>query len=216
MYDEVLGSFLLSLGRPGQQSGQGCPDGPECWSFGRTVRTCGPIARTAWFFCPDGRDVDPDRSNFNRPDFGPDGNFLGEKKGETTLIEQLERSTEKTGRAHQHRFGTLRARNWRARVGAPSLPAKQQGMVVLGTPLGSDAFVDAFLKTKTEFHAPLFSKIPAVPDLLHGGFRPPPWRGGSCLPEGIVGQQCAARVERPHRQARDFRILHIVAWESGR
>ena len=50
-------------------------------------------------------------------------------------------------------------------VGAHSLPAEQQGMVVLGTPLGSDAFVDAFLRQKIEAQASLFSKIPTVLDL---------------------------------------------------
>ena len=38
-------------------------------------------------------------------------------------------------------------------------------MVVLGTPLGSDAFVDAFVQHKARTHASLLSKIPAVPDL---------------------------------------------------
>ena len=50
-------------------------------------------------------------------------------------------------------------------VGSHSLPAEQQGMVVLGTPLGSDAYVDAFLRQKVDTQASLFSKIPAVPDL---------------------------------------------------
>ena len=44
-------------------------------------------------------------------------------------------------------------------------PAEQQGMVVLGTPLGSDAFVDTFLRQKIEAQASLFSNIPTVPDL---------------------------------------------------
>ena len=88
-------------------------------------------------------------------------------------------------------------------AGTPFRPAEQQGMVVLGTPMGSDAFVDAFVKTKTEVHAtrPSSPKFPnsrrsgpsgglvavahvcgsAVPlpapqpaALLHGGPRPPP------------------------------------------
>ena len=50
-------------------------------------------------------------------------------------------------------------------VGAHSLPAEQQGMGVLGTPSGSDAFVDAFLQHKIRTHTSLLSKIPAVPDL---------------------------------------------------
>ena len=47
-------------------------------------------------------------------------------------------------------------------VGAHSLPAEQQSMVVLGTPLGADAFVDAFLRQKSEAQASLFSIIPTV------------------------------------------------------
>ena len=65
--------------------------------------------------------------------------------------------------------GTLR--NCRNCLGAPhcklarSLPAEQQGMVVLGTPLVSDAFVDAFLQTKAGVHTSLLSKIPAALDV---------------------------------------------------
>ena len=50
-------------------------------------------------------------------------------------------------------------------VGAHSLPAEQQGMVVVGKLWGSDAFVDAFLNTKARVHSSLLSKIPAIPDL---------------------------------------------------
>ena len=50
-------------------------------------------------------------------------------------------------------------------VGDWTLPAEQQGMVVLGTPLGSHAFVAAHLQSKLEAHKILLSKLPSVPDL---------------------------------------------------
>ena len=83
-------------------------------------------------------------------------------------------------------------------VGAHSLPAEQQGMVVLGTPLGSDAFVD-FPATKDRgasivvlqdtdcprlagglvavAHVPgsaLPLLTPRLAALFHGGLRPQP------------------------------------------
>ena len=50
-------------------------------------------------------------------------------------------------------------------AGDAFLPPEEQGMVVLGTPLGSDAFVEAFLQQKVAAHASLLSRIPTVPDL---------------------------------------------------
>ena len=38
-------------------------------------------------------------------------------------------------------------------------------MKVLGTPLGHPAFVQSFLRAKTEDHALLLGRIPKVPDL---------------------------------------------------
>ena len=50
-------------------------------------------------------------------------------------------------------------------VGDWALPAGSQGLVVLGTPVGSDAFIQAALQSKLADHASLLSSIPAVPDL---------------------------------------------------
>ena len=50
-------------------------------------------------------------------------------------------------------------------VGDWSLPQDQQGLVVLGTPLGSDAFVQRQLVLKRAEHDCLLSRIPAIDDL---------------------------------------------------
>ena len=66
-------------------------------------------------------------------------------------------------------------------VGDWTLPAEQKGMVVLGTPLGSHAFVAAHLPSKLEAHKTLFSKLPAVPDLQVAWLLLLMWR----LPAGL-------------------------------
>ena len=53
------------------------------------------------------------------------------------------------------------ARLWRG----SELPVVQQGIKVLGTPLGRSAFVEAHLNKKAEKQALLLERIPAVPDL---------------------------------------------------
>ena len=51
---------------------------------------------------------------------------------------------------------------WR---GDADLPVNQQGIRVLGTPLGQPEFVVEQLREVSQSHASLFEKIPAVPDL---------------------------------------------------
>ena len=46
-----------------------------------------------------------------------------------------------------------------------TLPPEQQGLMVLGTPLRSAAYVQATLQSKREAHDALLDKIPGVPDL---------------------------------------------------
>ena len=50
-------------------------------------------------------------------------------------------------------------------VGDATLPPEQHGLMVLGTPLGSAAYVQAALQSKREAHDALLNKIPGVPDL---------------------------------------------------
>ena len=53
---------------------------------------------------------------------------------------------------------------------------------------------------------------PNLAALLLGGFRLPARRGGSCLPEGIVVQRCAAGLGRTCRQARVVAFALWWAW----
>ena len=50
--------------------------------------------------------------------------------------------------------------------------SEQQGLMVLGTPLGSTAYVQAALRSKREVHDALLDKITGVPD-LQSAFRGP-------------------------------------------
>eukprot|EP00439_Symbiodinium_sp_Y106_P062335 s3397_g9.t1 len=50
-------------------------------------------------------------------------------------------------------------------VGDTGLPAYQQGLKVLGTPLGTDEFVAAQLHTLSAQHRPLLELLPTLPDL---------------------------------------------------
>ena len=59
-------------------------------------------------------------------------------------------------------FGTAEDPSW---VGDLSLPPHQQGFVVLGSPLGSHAFRQAFLAEKRASQDTLLQRIPAVPHL---------------------------------------------------
>ena len=59
-------------------------------------------------------------------------------------------------------FGTAEDPSW---VGDLSRPPHQQGLVVLGSPLGSDAFTQAFLAEKRASQDTLLQRIPAVPHL---------------------------------------------------
>ena len=59
-------------------------------------------------------------------------------------------------------FGTAEDPSW---VGDLSLPPHQQGLVVLGSPLGSHAFTQAFLAEKRASQDTLLQRIPAVPHL---------------------------------------------------
>ena len=49
--------------------------------------------------------------------------------------------------------------------GDTSLPEAEQGMKILGTPLGHQQFVQSFLRATNEAHAVLVNRIPAIPDL---------------------------------------------------
>ena len=51
---------------------------------------------------------------------------------------------------------------WR---GDPTLPEVEQGMKILGTPLGHPSYVQSFLRAKTDDHTLLLERIPEVPDL---------------------------------------------------
>ena len=51
---------------------------------------------------------------------------------------------------------------WR---GDPELPPSEQGVKVLGTPLGHPEYVRAFLQKSTRTHRQLLERIPAIPDL---------------------------------------------------
>ena len=53
------------------------------------------------------------------------------------------------------------ARVWRG----PDLPEDQQGIKVLGSPLGHPAFIEGFLQKKVIEHQTLFDSIPLLPDL---------------------------------------------------
>ena len=66
-----------------------------------------------------------------------------------------------------------RAQDPDARVRRGSeLPVVQQGIKVLGTPLGHSAFVEAHLSKKAEEQALLLERIPAVPGAFYlGQFR---------------------------------------------
>ena len=55
-----------------------------------------------------------------------------------------------------------RAIVWR---GAAELPVSEQGMKVLGVPLGREEYANRFLEKKTEHHDTLFHRIPLVPDV---------------------------------------------------
>ncbi len=46
-----------------------------------------------------------------------------------------------------------------------SLPADRQGITILGTPLGTDSFVQRALHSKRGEHDRLLQRIPTVPDL---------------------------------------------------
>ena len=59
-------------------------------------------------------------------------------------------------------FGTAEDPSW---VGDLSLPPHQQGLVVLGSPLGSHAFTQAVLAEKRASQDTLLQRIPAVPHL---------------------------------------------------
>ena len=72
-----------------------------------------------------------------------------------------------------------------------SLRPDQQGFLVLGTPLGSDAFVQRQLELKRAEHDKLLTRIPAVEDLqaawlllrflrLPSGQLPPPRVAACC------------------------------------
>ena len=72
-----------------------------------------------------------------------------------------------------------------------SLRPDQQGLLVLGTPLGSDAFVPRLLELKRAEHDKLLTRIPAVEDLqsrlapvtllrLPSGQLPPPRVAACC------------------------------------
>ena len=50
-------------------------------------------------------------------------------------------------------------------VGDWSLPQAQQGLIVLGAPIGSEAYVQRQLQTKRDEHDRLLARIPAVEDL---------------------------------------------------
>ena len=56
------------------------------------------------------------------------------------------------------------ARVWRG-AGETDLPPGRQGVVVLGTPLGDPAFIQAYLEKKVEEQRTLLARIPLVPDL---------------------------------------------------
>ena len=51
---------------------------------------------------------------------------------------------------------------WR---GDQDIPVSQQGMKVLGVPLGRDEYAARFLEKKSEHHDVLFERIPLVPDV---------------------------------------------------
>ena len=57
-----------------------------------------------------------------------------------------------------------RARVWRG-SGETDLPPSQQGIVVLGTPLGDPAFIQAHLEKKADEQRTLLERIPMVTDL---------------------------------------------------
>ncbi len=46
-----------------------------------------------------------------------------------------------------------------------ALPETEQGMKILGTPLGHPQFVQSFLRATNEAHAVLVNRIPEIPDL---------------------------------------------------
>ena len=51
---------------------------------------------------------------------------------------------------------------WR---GDATLPLEQQGIRVLGTPVGHPNFIHHFLRKKSDAHSRLFERIPSVGDL---------------------------------------------------
>ena len=77
--------------------------------------------------------------------------------GKTQIFQQGRRSSSKLP-AHYSR----QAVSWR---GDSGLPAEQQGVTILGTPLGHVEFVKSQLRAKSEEHGVLLSRVEAVSDL---------------------------------------------------
>ena len=75
-------------------------------------------------------------------------------------------------------------------VGDAALPPEQQGLMVLGTPLGNAAYVQAALQSKREAHDALLDKITRVPDLQSAWLL--------LLLCGDAGQLLAARSPAPN------------------
>ena len=57
---------------------------------------------------------------------------------------------------------TLGPETW---VGNQNLPAEQQGLTVLGAPIGTEDYVQTFLHDTLRKHSPLLVQLPAIPDL---------------------------------------------------
>ena len=57
---------------------------------------------------------------------------------------------------------TLGPETW---VGNRNLPAEQQGLTVLGAPIGTEDYVQTFLHDTLRKHLPLLEQLPAIPDL---------------------------------------------------
>ena len=68
-------------------------------------------------------------------------------------VEELQRQAEEQGSTE---------RIW---VGDQTLPAKQQGVIVLGSPIGTKAFAEEHAKKRLEEEARLWELLPKLPDL---------------------------------------------------
>ena len=82
---------------------------------------------------------------------------------------------------------------WR---GDPELPPSEQGVKVLGTPLGHLENVQAFLQKSTRTHRQLLERIPAIPD-LQGAWLVLLLCAGS--PGKLSAQSGSSRVRRTSR-----------------